>query len=113
MTKGLFDRLEAELVAREKTPGLSMTDMLAMPEDRRRLFRWMLRKRTPTLAEIAAFSSSSEASTAAMLQTLVDKGWVRELELHGERCYQVRLARKRARDLPDNLWQALASKTEE
>jgi len=30
--RGLFDRLDGELAAREKSPGLSMADLLALPE---------------------------------------------------------------------------------
>lgn len=44
MDKGLFNRLQGELEAREKSPGLNMSDLLALPEPQSGLLRWMVRK---------------------------------------------------------------------
>ena len=47
-----------------------------------------------------------------LLADLLDKGWIRELEIRGVTQYRVRLAPKRGRALPANLWQALSDKVE-
>lgn len=113
MSGGLFGRLAAELTAREKTPGLTMSDVLNMPDDQRQLFTWLLRQRTPGLTEVARFLGRDEAAAQAVLAGLVEQGLVREFEQRGTRRYQVRLAPKRGRTMPANLWQALDDKVEE
>jgi len=47
-----------------------------------------------------------------VLADLLDKGMIRELEMRGARQYAVRLAPKKGRALPGNLWQALSDKIE-
>lgn len=44
MGEGLFGRLEQELEARDKAAGLSMADILSLPDTLRALVNWMLRK---------------------------------------------------------------------
>ncbi len=109
---GLFDRLQGELEAQEKAAGLSMADVLELPDPLRRLVNWMMREGEVTLSQVMAFISQSEEETRTMLAALVDKGFVRELPLKPEAHYRVRLARKKGKDIPLNLWQALGEKTE-
>jgi hypothetical protein len=113
MSKGLFDRLEQELEARQKAAGLSMADLLELPESLRALVNWMMRQQTVSLAQAAAHLGQDETAGGATLATLIDKGFVRELKLHGETCYRVRLAPKRKRDVPLDVWRALDDKLEE
>jgi predicted transcriptional regulator len=113
MGKGLFDRIEDELEAREKTAGLSMSDVLALPDSLARLCNWMLREQHVALAEVAHFLQQDESQARAVLNDLVERGLVREIEMHGATHYRVRLAPKRGRKLPLNLWQALEDKVEE
>ena len=55
MGSGLFGRLEQELDAREKTPGLSMGDIISLPDGLRRLVNWMIRERQVEAEAAAAF----------------------------------------------------------
>ncbi|HEX2988059.1 MAG TPA: hypothetical protein VHS06_07815 [Chloroflexota bacterium] len=41
---GVFDRLQDEMVAREKAAGLTMADVLSLPDPERRLFNWVMRR---------------------------------------------------------------------
>lgn len=113
MSKGLFDRLEQELEAREKAAGLTMADLLELPENLRKLVNWMMRQQDVHLSEVAAFLGENDETSRATLAALIEKGFVRELKVHGETCYRVRLAPKRGRDLPLDLWRALDDKVEE
>ena len=109
MSQGLFGRLQQELDAREKIAGLTMADILSLPADERQLINWMVRAGNVTLAEVVARLGQDEATVLAHLATLIEKGFLRELTLPEGYAYQVRMAPRRKRNLPDNLWQALDS----
>jgi hypothetical protein len=108
----MFDRLEGELVARDKSPGLDMADLLTMPQPQSRLLRWMLRQRTVPLAEVVAFLGEDEEQARSVLDGLLDNGLIREFEVRGVMQYSVRLAPKKGRALPGDLWQAISDKVE-
>ncbi len=112
MGGGIFDRLDNELTAREKSPGLSMADLLTMPEPQRGLLRWMTRQQAAPYADIVAFLGGDEEQACTVLADLVDKGLVRAVDIRGVKQYSVRLAPKKGRTLPGNLWQALSDKVE-
>jgi hypothetical protein len=112
LSKGLFNRLEGELEAREQSLGLKMADLLTLPEGLSGLLNWMIRKGQVSLADICAFLGQDEASVHSVLADLMARGYVREIDLHEGLFYRVRLAPKRGRALPANLWQALDDKCE-
>lgn len=109
---GLFDRLQSEMASRQKASGLNMADILTLPDAERKLFNWMMRQDDVSLKEVAAQSGQDEASTRSEMASLVEKGFVRELQIRGEVRYRVRLAPKRGKDIPLNIWQALDDKVE-
>jgi hypothetical protein len=110
--RGICDRVEGELAAREKSPGLSMFDLLTLPEPQASLLKWMIRQEAVALGEVVAFLGGDEGQARPVLADLLDRGWVREIEMRGIVQYRVRLAPKRGRALPANLWQALSDKVE-
>ncbi len=112
MSKGLFGRLEQELEARDKAAGLSMADILGLPDPLRELVNWMLRKNVVSLQDAMAQVGQDEATTHSTLATLVDKGFVREMQIRGETHYKVRISSRARRALPSNLWRALDEKLE-
>ena len=112
MGKGLFGRLQSELDAREESPGITMADILTMPDDLRTLVNWMIRRGQVTFAEVCAFLTQDETATRQVIKQLLEKHYAIEFELHGETMYRVRLAPKRRREVPLNVWQALDDKTE-
>jgi hypothetical protein len=111
--KGLFNRVQGELEAREKLPGLTMADILTFPEPLCGLLNWMIRKGPVEFAEVTAFLQQDDGAARAVLVDLLAKGLIREIEMHGVTQYRVRLARSRGREIPLNLWQALNDKVEE
>jgi hypothetical protein len=112
MGRGIFDRVEGELAAREKSPGLSMADLLTLPEPQSGLLKWMTRERAVATEDVVAFLGGDEEQARLMLAGLLDKGWILEFDLRGVMQYRVRLAPKRGRALPGNLWRALSDKVE-
>jgi hypothetical protein len=110
--RGIFDRVEGELAAREKSPGLSMSDLLTLPEPQSGLLKWMIRQGQVSLTDVGAFLGQDEEQTRGALDELCQAAFVREVEIRGATHYRVRLAPKRGRALPANLWQALSDKVE-
>ncbi len=110
MSKGLFDRLDGELEAREQSLGLKMADLLALPEPLSELLGWMIRKGQANLADVSAFLGMDETCARTLLADAMSLGYVREIELPEATYYRVRLAPKRGRELPASLWQALEDK---
>jgi hypothetical protein len=112
LSKGLFNRLEGELEAREQSLGLKMADLLTLPDELSCLLNWMIRQGQVSLADTAAFLNQDETSARNLLAEVLGRGYVREIELREGTFYRVRLAPKPGRTLPANLWQALDDKCE-
>lgn len=111
MTKGLFGRIQDEFRAREKTPGLDMTDILDLPDHFREVINWMLRETFVDVPQMAAHLANNEQNARTMISTLLDKGYIREIDINGRVQYRVRLKPKRKHNMPSNLWKALENKT--
>jgi hypothetical protein len=103
--------------AGEPSLGLNPSDLLTLPEPQSGLLSWMMRQGQVTLVEATAFLSrgypgQDDERTRSLLVELQDKGFVHEIEIHGVTHYAVRLAPRRGRALPADLWQALDEKVE-
>ncbi len=107
---GLFGRLQDEMNAREKSPGLTMTDIFAMPDSSCRLLSWMLRQGEVDVESVARFEKQDERAARNTLSGFIQEGYVREIALNGKTVYRVRLAPKQNRKMPSNLWKALEDK---
>jgi hypothetical protein len=112
MGRGMFDRLEGELEARERSPGLRMSDLLTLPEPQSGLLRWMIRQVQVGPEDVIAFLGGDEQAARALLAELCDQGFVREIEIRSAIQYRVRLAPKRGRTMTADLWRALDDKVE-
>ena len=111
MTKGLFGRIQDEFKAREKSPGLDMTEILDLPDQLRSVINWMLRETYVDLAQVTVYLDNNEQSARDMINTLLDKGYIREIDMKGRVQYRVRLKPRRKHNMPSNLWKALDDKT--
>jgi hypothetical protein len=109
----LFDRLQGELIAREKSPGLSLDDVMALPDPLDRLSMWMMRRRQVSLGDVTGFLEQDEQRARQCLDYLLDQGFIREVVIGEAMVYKVRLAPTRKRKIPLDLWQALLEKVEE
>jgi glutamate dehydrogenase (NAD(P)+) len=107
MRKEIFDRLSADSEAQEKTAGGSMAGIVALPDPLRQLVNWITRRNEVRFAQVVAHTGQDEAVVRTMLDMLVEQGFVRETDVAGESCYRIRLAPKRGRELPRDIWQLL------
>jgi hypothetical protein len=110
--RGIFHSLEGELAAREKSPGLSMSDVLVLPDPLDRLCKWMLRQRQVSMGDVVGFLEGDEPLAQQSITALLDRGFVREVAMGGTIHYRVRLAPTRKRQIPLDLWQALSDRVE-
>ena len=113
MGKGLFGRLQDEVTVREKSPGLDMSAILELPDGEREIIIWMLRETQVDMTQLTAHTGKDEASARAMIKSMMDKGYVREIDIKGQVQYRVRLKPKRKHNMPSDLWKALEDKTEQ
>ncbi len=89
--------------------GLSMGDILALPDSQRKVVQWMMRQGDCTLHDVAANTDQDEGDAAIALYALIEQGFVQEIELPDETLYRIRLASKEGiKQLPQTIQQALA-----
>lgn len=109
---GLFDRLQSEIEARQRVEGITPADLLNISPELRRIINMIMRRREMSLAEIVFELDMRPSEARGLLDTLVDKGYLRTLEVEGEQHYKAFLARRRRRKVPLNIWEALGDKVE-
>ena len=112
MDKGLFRRLQEDLEIQEQGGGLTPADTLMLPDPLRKVVNLVTRRRVMTVDDLVEATGASAEDMAGRLAELVEKGFVREMEVAGELQYKVIFARKRGRHVPLNLWSSLGEKTE-
>lgn len=110
---GLFDRLQTEIERRERNEGLSAIDLLEMEPETRRLVQSLARRGALSISEISELLSLPVEDAQAVVDGLVAKGAVAQVELRGEVRYKVYLARRPGQEIPLNIWAALSEHTEE
>lgn len=91
----------------EANSGLSMADVLTLPDFEQKIVTWMVRKKEVSLAEVAAYMEQGEESISTTLNALKQQGFVQELEVEGNLHYRPCLAPKQKSRASKNLWQAL------
>ena len=97
------------------TVGLTVADLVALPEDQRRLVNWLLRQGTVkrqavTAVEAATHLGQDETKIRNTLDALVSEGVVKKSEDAagtGETRYQPSLILRRGRRVPREIWKAL------
>lgn len=102
-----MDKLPAE--EKPKASGLNLVDLNQLPDSQRHLLNWMRRKGDCSLQEVATQMGEDEEAARTLLDTLLEKGFVREISGDSP-CYRVNIAAKRGRQLPLKLQQALDKK---
>jgi hypothetical protein len=85
--------------------GMTMVDVLALPDELRTMVIWLMRQGEAGLPELAAHVEQDEAIAGILVADLVTQGFVQEMlnEGKGQPRYRVRLAAKRERQTPPDL----------
>jgi hypothetical protein len=103
----LFDRLQGEIEDREQPGGLSPIDLLDMPPALAAVVKQIVRRNGMKLTEISESLGESLENTRQTLNELIQKGYVRQVEVKGDSWYKAHFAQKRNRTVSQTLWTAL------
>jgi hypothetical protein len=104
---GLLDRLQGELDAPDQNNALSPIDLLDMPEALATVVNQVIRSNGMKLEDIAKEVGKSGLETRQMLDDLVEKGYLRQVELDAEIWYKVQFGHKADKVLSQRIWSAL------
>ena len=110
---GLFDRLQDEIDSREEPGGLSPIDLLDMSPALAAVIQQIIRKNGMKLDQVAVALDQSPQETQKVLDELVKKGFVRQIEVKEEIWYKAHFGRKADKTLHDSVWAALDSIVED
>lgn len=109
MTQELFDQIRAESLKSLKISGLSMADVMTLPDTLRHFINWMMRQQAVSVATVSDYIGEGEEVAQQLIELLVAQGFLQKLDVEGVPRYRLRLASKQKRELPKNIWQALDS----
>lgn len=106
------DSVDSAMGTQQQEPGsssasLSMSDILALPDEQRRIANWLMRRKGSTLSDVAQHLGEDEATAKSTLDNLVEQGIVQQAAVEGESRYSVKLGAKRTGHLSDKLYQTL------
>ncbi len=110
---GLFDRLQEEIDTREQQAGISPVDLLDLPPALATVIKKIIRKNGMKLAEIAAALNQNPEETQKALDELVEKGYIRRIEVQKNIWYKAFFRRKADRATGHSFWSALDDIVEE
>jgi amino acid permease len=92
------------------TSGFSLASILALADPDAELLGWIMRQGGATASEAASHAGEDEPAAAARLRALAEQGMVQETK-PGSR-FTARLAPRRRRVLPEDIWSALSQEPE-
>ena len=104
---GLFNRLQDEIEVRDSGEGLSPIDLLDMPDSMATVINKIIRKNGMRLEDIATELGQSPEETQGVLGKLVEKGFVRRIEVKNEVWYKAQFGRKADKALSLSIWSSL------
>jgi hypothetical protein len=87
---------------KEEQAGVTMTDVLSLPDELRVIVTWLMRQGEAELSDVAALIEQDNATAHALLAELIAQGFVQKVVhgVEGQPRYRVRLAAKRGKQLP-------------
>jgi len=113
MSKGLFERLQDEIIARDKQVDFGPIDVLALPKDLRTLIQFIMRRGEVSAVELVGELERTEKEIDTLLQSLVQKGFLVRIPDTDPPRYKAALGRRRTRQIPTGIWASLSDKLEE
>jgi DNA-binding MarR family transcriptional regulator len=108
----LFDKLQSEVEARQRVEGITPADLLDLSPELRRIINMIMRRRGMSPVEIVFELDMRPSEVRELLDTLVEKGYLRVFEVEGEQLYKTFLAHRRGHEATLNVWEILDGKTE-
>ncbi len=96
-----------QIYTRKRPDGVSSMEILALPNDLRRLVNAVLRLEPVRLEDLIAATNQPADDVRGQVALLTAQGWLHTEKVDDEIRYRVRLSRRRARSLPPGIWQVL------
>ena len=103
----LFNRLQDEIEAQEHQDGISPIDLLDLPSTISSIVKKIIRHNGMKLSQIAEEMDQPPEEVQKTLDGLVEKGYMRRVEVKTEVWYKARFAKKKNRTLSSGFWNAL------
>lgn len=102
-------RSDSSSLEDENPGGLTMTDVLMLPNQLRQIVQWMMRQKEVNSAEVAAQFGLEEVIAQNLLDDLVQQDFVQQRDIGGRVSYRTKLVRTHAiQQLSQSIQQALA-----
>ena len=93
-----------------KSKGVSLADILTLPELEKKLVNWLRRQKESSLSEVAYYLEQDPKSVEALLETLEAKGFVVKREVSGVFFYRINFASQKNNKNNSSFWQQLEKK---
>jgi DNA-binding MarR family transcriptional regulator len=107
MSSDLFERLQDEIKARDDMGGLSPIDLLDMPESVAVIVNAIVRNNGLQRTKIAELVNLPEKQIQELLDDLVDKGFVRKVQVQDKTWYKAHFKRKAESGNRTGIWSIL------
>jgi hypothetical protein len=107
----MFELLRRDLERRAALEGITMADVLDLPEPLCSALKRMVRGRSLLLSEFAAVLGLTLDEARELAASLVEKGYLiyAERRHSDEAIYRARFSRVQGRNLPSAIWETLES----
>ncbi|MEA2828156.1 MAG: hypothetical protein QOG43_2595 [Actinomycetota bacterium] len=89
--------------------GTGMADLLDVDEAEAAMVGWMAREGGVVFEQVVAHAGGDRSGAREVLESLLERGLVSESDADDDHRYQARMAVRRARNLPDRVWAAMAA----
>lgn len=103
----MIEQLKTELDALENVTGVSMSDLVAFPENLRQVLNWMIRKKVFQLEDLEKFIATEESAARPLVEEMLEKGLLEEIGDQEDEQFRVQMKTSRNYRVPSNIWQAL------
>lgn len=107
MNQDVFAHLLIELASLPDMDGVSMSEIVFLPEHVRILMNWMIRENSFQFGNLAVFLNQDEENTRLILDILVKKGLVEEVKGDEQEGYQIHLKVSRNYRVPKDIWKVI------
>ncbi|MDQ3659674.1 MAG: hypothetical protein M3454_01165, partial [Actinomycetota bacterium] len=94
------------------TAGLSAAGLLLLADPEAELVVWIMRRGEVSLRDAAAYTGEEEEAIRIKLEALMEQGLVQEVSHEGDPRYATRMGTRRGREVPAEIWTALAGDDE-
>jgi hypothetical protein len=100
MSAELFDRIKQELESLDVASNLTMTAVFMLPKALTKLLSWIIRNKRVQLSQFAEYFEQSEETVRPVLESLVAKKFIEDIEDMDETYYVVNLGAPKNRPTP-------------